>query len=93
MVIFYLIQKKQAILKENGLVILALRNYKNGGYPGVSMPAFMKKFGPQTLGFDNWVIGEASKQMDHKLNTTKFPDVYFLIDKKGFVQTVNAAPN
>lgn len=86
-------QKKQTIWNKNGLIVLALRNYENGGYPGVSMSAFMKKFGPQTLGFNNWVIGDASKKMDQKLNAKKFPDIYFLIDENGQVQYVDTAPN
>ncbi len=86
-------QKNQAILKKNGLVILALRNYNNGGYPGVSMAEFMKKFAAEVIGQKNWVIGEASKQMDKKLNPKKFPDVYFLIDEQGLVKAVNTAPN
>ena len=86
-------QKKQTIWQKKGLIILALRNYENGGYPGVSMAAFLKRFGPQIPGFDNWIIGNASKEMDKKLNAKKFPDIYFLIDEEGLVQTVNTAPN
>jgi len=74
------------------LVILALRNFDNGGYPGAGMPTFMQQIAPQVKGLDNWIIGEASKQMDQKLNEKKFPDIYFLIDEKGWVQTVNTAP-
>ena len=86
-------QKQQAIWEKSGIVILALRNYKNGGYPGVDMPAFMQRFAPDVKKLNNWVIGEASEKMDEMLNKKKFPDIYFLIDQKGFVQMVNTAPN
>ena len=86
-------QKQQTIWNKNGLVVLALRNYKNGGYPGVNMVDFMQKFAPQTARFDNWIIGEASEQMDARLNKKKFPDIYFLVDENGMVQAVDTAPN
>jgi len=86
-------QKNQVLWNKTGLVILALRNYDNGGYPGVNMPAFMQKFAPKVKSLNNWVIGEASQQMDEKLNAKKFPDIYFLIDENGIVQSVNTAPN
>jgi thiol-disulfide isomerase/thioredoxin len=86
-------QAKRDLWQKTGLLILAVRNFDNGGYPGADMPAFMKKFAPQVSNLDNWIIGEASKQMDQKLNARKFPDIYFLIDKKGWVQTVSTAPN
>jgi len=86
-------QEKQALWEKSGMIILALRNFDNGGYPGVDMPTFMRKFSPQLINLDNWIIGQASKQMDQKLNQRKFPDIYFLIDEKGWVRTVNTAPN
>lgn len=86
-------QKNQDTWAKTGLVILALRNFNNGGYPGADMPAFIQKFAPQVKKLVNWVLGEASQQMDQKLNAKKFPDIYFLINKEGWVQTVNTAPN
>jgi len=86
-------QKNQALWEKTGLVILALRNYDNGGYPGVGMPAFMQKFAPDVKSLNNWITGEASQQMNEKLNAKKFPDIYFLIDENGIVQSVNTAPN
>lgn len=86
-------QKKQAALKKTGMVIVALRNFNNGGYPGADMLAFMQRFAPRLKNLDNWIIGEASKQMNRELNQKKFPDIYFLIDEKGWVRAVNTAPN
>jgi len=85
-------QEKQTDWKKTGLVILAIRNYNNGGYPGPDMSEFIQKFAPQIKNMNNWVIGEATEEMYHKLNARKFPDIYFLIDKKGFVQVVSTAP-
>ncbi len=86
-------QEKQAVWKKNGMLIISLRNFDNGGYPGADMPTFMQRFAPRLKNLDNWIIGEASKKMDRELNQKKFPDIYFLIDEKGWVRAVNTAPN
>lgn len=85
-------QKNQAIWKQTGLTVLAIRNHNNGGYPGLEMPAFIKKIAPQLGNETNWVIGEATAAMDQKLNGKKFPDIYFLIDENGMIQKVSTAP-
>lgn len=87
------LRKNQVTLEKNGLIILALRNYNNGGYPGVKMTTFMQKFAPQVKSYPNWIIGESSEKMYDTLNANKFPDVYFLINEKGEVESVDTAPN
>ncbi len=87
------LQKQQAILKNKALAVLAIRNYNNGGYPGVRMPEFIDKFAPALKKEKNWVFGEASQAMYQQINAKKYPDIYFLIDEKGMVQTVSTAPN
>jgi len=85
-------QEKQALRKKTGLVVLAIRNRDNDGYPGLRMPAFMQKFAPLLAQQRNWVAGEATAEMDQQLNARNFPDIYFLIDEKGRVQVVSTAP-
>jgi len=87
------LEKQQAILEKSGLKILAIRNYKNGGYDGPGMLNFMRKFGQYTIASPNWVLGESSAEMYRQLNPIKFPDIYFLIDEQGLIQVVNTAPN
>jgi len=85
-------QKEQAIWDKTGLVILAVRNYNNGGYPGPDISTFMKKIAPSLLNHKGWVNGEATKDMYQKMNAKRFPDIYYLIDKKGRVQVVSTSP-
>jgi len=87
------LEKKQALLENQGLIILSIRNNNNGGYPGPDMLNFMKKFGPYALASNNWVLGESSADMYKQLNPVKYPDIYFLIDEKGMIQIVDTAPN
>ncbi len=86
------LQEKQAIWNKTGLVVLAIRNYNNGGYAGPSISTFMKKIAPQLLHHQSWVNGEATKIMQQEMNQKRFPDIYYLIDKAGFVQVVSTAP-
>ncbi len=87
------LEKQQALLEDQDLVILSIRNNDNGGYPGPDMLSFMEKFGPYTITSNNWVLGESSSDMYKQLNPVKYPDIYFLIDEKGMIETVNTAPN
>ena len=87
-----MMQEKQVVWKKTGLVILAVRNFNNDGSPGLDMPAFIQKFAPLLAKEKNWVAGEATAEMDRQFNARNFPDIYFLIDEKGFVQVVSTAP-
>ena len=85
---------QRALLARQGLVVLAIRNHNNHGYPGLGIEAFVKQFGgPALLDSPHWVLGEASQAMDRVYNARKYPDVYFLIDEKGRVQAVSTAPH
>jgi len=86
------LEKNNAGLQKNGLTILALRNYKNGGNSGLSIEQFIEKFVPSMTQAENWVLGEASAQLDNAYNARHYADVYFLIDEQGMVQVVSTSP-
>lgn len=86
-----LAEKQPELIKDN-LTIIALRNYKNGGYPGPKVTEFAKKYNEKLLSTENWVFGEASEDLEQKYNEKKYPDIYYLIDEKGFIKEVNGAP-
>lgn len=81
------LSKKQPVLLKNDVQVIALRNYNNGGYPGLSgtINTFIKKFlkNPGLLKSKNWAFGVASKNLEHKYNPNHDPDIYFMINKKG----------
>ncbi len=83
----------QARLEKTGLLILAVRNFNNGGVAGLLMTDFIRKIQPEILQYKNWQLAEATAELDKMLNTRKFPDIYFLIDEQGVVQKVDTAPN
>lgn len=83
------LSKKQPVLQKNDVRVIALRNYNNGGYPGLSgtIDTFIKKFlkNPGLLKMKNWAFGVASKNLEHKYNPNHDPDIYFLINVKNNV--------
>ena len=81
---------KQSEWERNGLVILALRNYKNGGYPGPNVEEFISHYSSSSS--NNWVKGEASEVMNEQFNSRQYPDIYFLIDEQGIIQEKGTAP-
>lgn len=84
--------ENQQRLERAGLQILALQNYKNGGYPGPSINEFIDQYGPAVLNASNWVIGEVPAEMAEQYNPRGYPDIYFLIDEAGMVRAIQGAP-
>ncbi len=80
-------------LKKYGLQVIALVNYKNGGYPGPTAQAFAKKYAKAVTKAPNWLFGNASKKLASIYNPKGYPDIYFLIDKKGFIKIISDAPS
>ncbi len=77
--------------KQHGLIILALRNYNNGGYPGADVEQFIAHYSPPSA-TRNWVKGEASEEMNKRYNSRQYPDIYFLINEQGVIQEQGTAP-
>ena len=82
----------QPRLKKYGLQIIALVNYKNGGYSGPTAQEFSEKYGKSVVKSSNWLFGNASKRLAAIYNSKGYPDIYFLIDKKGFIRIISDAP-
>ncbi len=81
---------KHTELQKNGLTILALRNYKNGGYPGPDVEEFIAHYSPSST--QRWIMGEATEVMNDRYNSRQYPDIYFLIDEQGIIQEKGTAP-
>ncbi|NOZ83912.1 MAG: TlpA family protein disulfide reductase [Epsilonproteobacteria bacterium] len=79
-------------LKKYGLQVIALVNYKNGGYSGPTAQEFAEKYGKSVVKASNWLFGNASKRLAAIYNSKGYPDIYFLIDKKGFIRIISDAP-
>jgi len=82
----------QKQLKKSGLTIIALENYKNGGYQGPTIEEFVSKYGKSVANASNWFFGDATAKLAKRYNSKKYPDIYFLINEKGDIVNVNDAP-
>jgi len=83
----------QPQLKKLGLTVIALVNYKNGGYPGPTAQEFAEKYAKAVTKAPNWLFGNASKKLASIYNPKGYPDIYFLIDENGFLETISDAPS
>lgn len=84
--------QKEQTLEKQGLHVIAVRNYKNGGYPGPSITDFVKKVTPSLLKAKNWTLAEATKELAGKYNSRGYPDIYYLINSDGEVVKVDSSP-
>ena len=71
---------------------IGVKTYGNAGYSGPSVSEFAQKYAPQLVDADNWAWGDLSEQSTGIWNPQNRPDIYFLIDKAGTIQTVSGAP-
>lgn len=83
---------KEPELESTGLRVVVLRNYKNGGYPGMSTGDFVKQV-LSTPPPKDWIFGQASMQLDQVFNGRHYPDIYFLIGADGRIRSVDSAPS
>ncbi len=79
-------------LRRAKLRVVVLRNYRNSGYPGPGIAQFVKHATPNPVS-KVWTLGEASKALEAAYNPRHYPDIYFLIDPAGHIQTISSAPS
>lgn len=75
-----------------GIMIIAMKNFGNSGYPGSSIGNFAKKNALNTLQYDNWIWADASQEATLLYNFKGNPDIYFLVDEEGILVDVDGAP-
>ena len=85
-------QRHALELQMADITIILLRVYKNGGYPGLSIHDFVKRFAPGLLDAPNWVMGTANANFSKIYNSRHYPDIYYLINRQGKVIAVSSAP-
>lgn len=85
-------QQHASELQMAGVTVILLQVYKNGGYPGMSIRNFVKRFAPNLLNAPNWVIGTAHADFSKIYNPKHYADLYYLIDADGKIAAINSAP-
>ncbi|GGX70806.1 redoxin domain-containing protein [Saccharospirillum salsuginis] len=79
-------------LEDLRLRVVVLRNYENGGYPGMDIQPYVEQVVSNFVQPENWILGQASEKLDQAYYARHYPDIYFLIDANGRIQDVSSAP-
>jgi hypothetical protein len=80
-------------LQKDGLNIVALETYGDAGYSGPSMQQFISGTTNANSLPSNFYFGEASQSLTSSYNPDNTPDIYYLINPNGVIQTVNSTPS
>lgn len=81
------------ILQKDGLNIVTLETYGDAGYAGPSMEQFIADITNTNSVPSNFSFGEASQSLTSSYNPDNTPDIYYLINPSGVIQTVNSTPS
>lgn len=63
----------KAQFKKDGVQVIALKNYKDNGYPGPSIENFAKNHASSVVHAGNWVFGQAPALLSTPIMRTEFP--------------------
>lgn len=85
--------REQPALQRAGLTVIVVENYRNGGYGGAPIASFVERYGASVQHAPNWVFGSAPRSFRSLYNPRNFPDIYYLIDQRGVVRVIDAAPS
>ena len=83
----------QALIDKSDMKIIVLRDYKNGGYPGITIDKFAAKVAPSLLKDPHCVFGEATKAFGAAYNPRHFVDIYQLVDARNRIVLTSSAPS
>lgn len=82
-----------ALIDKSNLKIIVLRDYKNGGYPGITIEKFAAQVAPALLKDPHFVFGDATKELATAYNPHHYVDIYQLIDARNQIVTTSSAPS
>lgn len=80
------------MLKKHGVKIIELRLANDLGAPGPGLQTFQRALGRKAFS-SNWYWGEASQVQTLALDPMGYADVYFLVDERGKIVSVNGNPS
>jgi thiol-disulfide isomerase/thioredoxin len=86
------VAEHRAELERTGLQIIQLELYQDLGYPGPSIQDFARAYVRPGQESPAWLWGNASKALSYAYDPKGYPDIYFLIDRRGVVRGVAGGP-
>lgn len=86
-------EAQKALVDKSDIRIIVLRDYKNGGYPGISITAFAKQAAPSLLHDPHFIFGDDTASLFALYNPQHYVDIYNLIDADGRIKVVSGSPS
>ncbi|MGC9270906.1 hypothetical protein [Acidiphilium sp.] len=85
--------ENKAMIDRSGIRVIVLRDYENGGYPGIGITKFATQAAPSLIGDPHFIFGDDSKALYALYNPHHYVDVYDLISKERKITTVSSTPS
>ncbi len=85
--------QEKALVDKSDITIIVLRDYKNGGYPGISIKEFAHQTAPGLLHDPHFIFGDDTKALFTLYNPQHYVDVYDLIGGDGMIKAVSSTPS
>lgn len=84
---------EKALIDKSNIRVIVLRDYKNGGYPGIGITKFAEQTAPSLIHDPHFVFGDDTKALYTLYNPHHYVDVYDLIGADGEIKTVSSTPS
>ncbi len=84
---------EKALIDKSDIRVIVLRDYKNGGYPGISITKFAEQTAPSLMHDPHFVFGDDTKALYTLYNPHHYVDVYDLIGSDNKIKTVSSTPS
>jgi thiol-disulfide isomerase/thioredoxin len=85
--------QNQTMIDKTNVRVIVLRDYKNGGYPGIGITKFATQAAPSLMGDPHFIFGDDTKALYTLYNPHHYVDVYDLISKNRKITTVSSTPS
>ena len=84
---------EKALIDKSDIRVIVLRDYKNGGYPGIGITKFAEQTAPSLMRDPHFVFGNDTKALYTLYNPHHYVDVYDLIGIDNKIQAVSSTPS
>jgi hypothetical protein len=85
--------RNQAMIDKTGIRVIVLRDYRNGGYPGIGITKFAERAAPGLMHDPHFIFGDDTRALYTLYNPHHYVDVYDLIGKDRKIKVVSSTPS
>ncbi|HQT89640.1 MAG: hypothetical protein B7Z58_17450 [Acidiphilium sp. 37-64-53] len=85
--------QEKAMIDKSDIRVIVLRDYKNGGYPGIGITKFAEQTAPSLMHDPHFIFGDDTKTLYTLYNPHHYVDVYDLIGTDRKTKTMSSTPS